>query len=183
MIRLATPADAPQILDIYAPVVRETPISFEWEVPSADEIASRIEKVLAVRPWLVYEDEGRVLGYVYASVFRDRAAYQWGTEVSVYIDESARGRGLGCTLYTVLFDVLRAQNFITAIAGATVPNEATERLHLRMGFTEFGRYHSAGYKFGKWHDVVFWSLSLREYPAAPQPIIPISELDLKKWLT
>ena len=176
MIRLATTADAPAIHAIYAPIVRETPISFEWEVPAVEEIARRMEVVLQTRPWLVYEEGGRLMGYVYASTFRDRQAYQWGTEVSVYLHEAARGRGLAQRLYHALFDVLRLQGYCTAIAGATVPNVATERLHEKLGFTEFGRYPAAGFKFGKWHDVVFWYLRLRPLPDEPPALRTIHEI-------
>lgn len=182
MIRLATTADAEAVLRIYAPIVRETPISFEWEVPSVAEIAARIEKVLATRPWLIFEREGDVLGYVYASTYRDRLAYQWGPEVTVYIRADARGLGLGRGLYTALFDVLRAQGYCTVVAGATVPNAGSEGLHQRMGFQEFGRYPAAGYKFGKWHDVVFWYLRLCELPSEPRTPKPLNDvIDTQEW--
>lgn len=176
MIRLATPADAPAVLAIYAPIVADTPISFEWEVPSVPEMAIRIQKVLRDRPWLVYERAGELLGYVYASTFRERFAYRWSTEVSVYIRADARGCGLGRTLYSALFDVLRLQGYCTAIAGATVPNAATERLHESMGFTEIGRFPAAGFKFGQWHDVVFWRRLLRPLPDQPHELTPLNEI-------
>jgi phosphinothricin acetyltransferase len=176
MIRLATPADAAAVLAIYAPIVVETPISFEWEVPSVAEMASRIRTVLRDRPWLVYERAGELLGYVYASTFRERFAYRWSTEVSVYIHTDARGRGLGRTLYSALFGGLRLQGYCTAIAGATVPNAATESLHASMGFTEIGRFPAAGFKFGQWHDVVFWRLLLRPLPDRPDELIPLNEI-------
>ena len=176
MIRLATPDDAPAIHAIYAPIVRDTAISFEWEIPAVAEIERRMAAVLERRPWLVEERDGQILGYVYASPFRDRAAYQWGTEVSVYIREDARGKRMAARLYAALFDVLRLQGFCTAVAGATVPNEATERLHQRLGFREFGRYPAAGFKFGGWHDVVFWYLRLRPLPEQPPALRWIHEI-------
>lgn len=176
MIRLATTGDAPAIHAIYAPIVRDTPISFEWEVPAVSEIERRIAAVLEKRPWLVCEQGGEILGYVYASVFRDRDAYQWGTEVTIYLREDARGRGLAPRLYAALFDVLRLQGFCTAIAGATLPNPATERLHLRLGFQEFGRYPAAGFKFGQWYDVVFWYLRLKPLPEEPTALLSIHDL-------
>lgn len=182
MIRLARATDAEQVHAIYAPIVRDTAISFESEVPSAGEMARRIEVVLGFRPWLVLEEAGELLGYAYASVFRERAAYQWGTEVSVYVRADVTGRGIGGTLYGALFDVLRLQGFCTAVAGATLPNEATERLHRRMGFSEIGRYPAAGFKFGRWHDVIFWYLRLRELPLQPRPLTAISDLiATKEW--
>jgi L-amino acid N-acyltransferase YncA len=182
MIRLANRQDAEQVHAIYAPIVRDTPISFELEVPTVAEMASRIEKVLATRPWLVYETAGDVLGYVYASTFRDRPAYNWGTEVTIYMRADARGRGLGRRLYTALFEVLRIQGYCTAVAGATVPNPGTERLHESLGFQLIGRYPGAGYKFNRWHDVAFYFLRLRPLPSNPPALIPISEIvGTKEW--
>lgn len=176
MIRLATTGDAPAVHGIYAPIVRDTPISFEWTEPSVSEIERRMAHVLASRPWLVFEEKGEVLGYAYASTFRERRSYDWGTEVSVYVRADARGRGLGRRLYSALFEVLRLQGYVTAVAGATLPNEGTERLHLSLGFKEFGRYPAAGFKFDRWYDVVFWYLRLRPIPDSPPELIPISRL-------
>ena len=174
--RLARSSDAAAIRDIYAPIVRDTPISFEYEVPSVAEIAARMEHVLQSRPWLVYEAAGEVLGYAYATTFRSRAAYDWGPEVSIYVRGDVQKRGLGQLLYGALFDVLRAQNYCQVVAGATVPNQSSERLHARMGFQLIGRYPAAGYKFGAWHDVVFWYLPLRSLPPTAPPLINVNEL-------
>jgi phosphinothricin acetyltransferase len=182
MIRLATTNDADAVLAIYAPVVRDTAISFEYHVPTAADMEARIANVLLQRPWLVYEWKGEVLGYVYASTFRDRLAYQWGTEVTVYIRADVRGRGLGRALYTALFEVLKLQGFCTVVAGATLPNAATERLHERMGFRLIGVYPAAGYKLGRWHDVVFWYLHLQPNPAQPQEPLRLRQVvNTKAW--
>ena len=183
--RLAQSADAIAIQAIYAPVVRETAISFEYEPPGVEEIERRMAKVLQSRPWLVYEADGQVLGYAYASTFRERAAYDWGPEVSIYVKDGAQGRGIGRELYATLFDVLRVLNYCQVWAGATTPNESSERLHRAMGFELVGRFPSAGYKFGKWHDTVFWRLALRELPAEAPPIQNINDLIKKpewSWL-
>jgi L-amino acid N-acyltransferase YncA len=174
--RLAQFADAPAIQGIYAPVVRDTAISFEYEPPGVDEIARRMRKVMASRPWLVYEAERQVLGYAYANTFRERAAYDWGPEVSIYVRDDAQGRGIGRELYATLFDLLRALNYCQVWAGATYPNESSERLHKAMGFELVGRFPAAGYKFGKWHDTVFWRLALRDFPAEAPAIGNINEL-------
>jgi L-amino acid N-acyltransferase YncA len=174
--RLARFTDAPAIQAIYAPVVRETAISFEYEPPGVAEIERRMAKVLASRPWLVYEADGEVMGYAYASTFRERAAYDWGPEVSIYVKEGVQGRGIGRELYATLFDVLRALNYCQVWAGATSPNESSERLHRGMGFELVGRFPSAGYKFGKWHDTVFWRLPLRDFPVDAPRIGNINEL-------
>ena len=185
-IRLATPADAPAIQAIYAPIVRDTPISFEYDVPTVAEMERRIRDVLARRPWLVYASEGRVLGYAYARTFRERAAYDWGVEAGIYVDAGAQKRGIGQQLYATLFDVLRALNYCQVWASATVPNESSERLHARVGFEFVGRFPKAGYKFGKWHDSVFWRYALRDFPDHPEPIGNVNDLVQTKewaWLT
>jgi L-amino acid N-acyltransferase YncA len=182
MIRLARPGDATQVHAIYAPIVEHTAISFEEQVPAVAEMEQRIRSVLETRPWLVEERDGEVLGYVYASTFRERAAYQWGTEVTVYVREDMRGRGVGRHLYDALFDVLRLQGYVTAVAGATLPNPVTERLHLAMGFTEFGRYPAAGFKFDRWYDVVFWYLRLQPLPARPHTLRTLAEIvGTREW--
>ena len=185
-IRLARPTDAPAIQAIYAPVVRDTAISFEYEVPSVREMQRRIEEVLAVRPWLVFESDGGVLGYAYARPYRERAAYAWGVEAGIYVDTAAQQRGIGRRLYGTLFDVLRALGYCQVWASATVPNESSERLHACMGFELVGRFPAAGYKFGRWHDSVFWRLPLRELPAEAPPIGNINDLVKTarwRWLT
>lgn len=176
MIRLATPADAPGVHAIYAPVVRDTVVSFEWTPPSVAEMAARIEKITAVRPWLVYEPDKEVLGYVYASTFRDRAAYDWGPEVSVYVHPKAHRRGVARGLYTALFEVLKLQGYCTVVAGATVPNPPSEELHRSLGFGTIGRYPGAGFKFGGWHDVAFWFLRLRELPPEPPALASLRDV-------
>jgi L-amino acid N-acyltransferase YncA len=184
--RLAQPADADAIQAIYAPVVRDTAISFEYEAPDTAEIARRMHKVQAARPWLVYRAGDGVLGYAYATTFRERQAYDWGIEVSVYVRADVRGRGVGKTLYATLFDVLRALNYCQVIAGATLPNEQSERLHESFGFTRVGVFPSIGYKFGRWHDVVFWALALRDFPATAPSLINVNELVKRpewQWLT
>jgi phosphinothricin acetyltransferase len=171
---------------IYAPVVRDTAISFEYEAPCITEMEARMAKVLASRPWLVYREGGEVLGYAYAGTFRERRAYDWSVEASVYVRADARGRGVGRTLYETLFEVLRAQNYCQVIAGATLPNDASERLHAALGFTRIGIFPSVGYKFGKWHDVIFWSLALRDVTGTAPGLINVNELVRQpewRWLT
>jgi phosphinothricin acetyltransferase len=173
-IRLATAADAAPIQAIYAPYVRETVVSFELEPPSVDKMANRIRKTLT---WLVREDaQGSVVGYAYASKHRERAAYQWSVDVTVYIDPAFHRKGVGRGLYTALFGLLRLQGFYNAYAGITQPNEASVGLHTAMGFQPVGVYRSVGYKFGQWHDVTWLSLRLQplaDSPAAPRPIAAI----------
>ncbi len=180
VLRMATPDDAGAILAIYAPVVRETPISFELEPPKPEEIHRRIAGVLGFAPWLVCEIDGTVAGYAYASRFRDRAAYQWSVETTVYVDEGFRRRGVSGALYGALFQCLRLQGFRTAVAGITLPNEASVRAHEAAGFRPAGVVHRVGFKFGSWWDVGFWDLDLTP-PAADQlPAPPIAPAEASK---
>jgi L-amino acid N-acyltransferase YncA len=159
-IRLARASDATAIQAIYAPIVRETAISFELEVPSISEMTERIAHKLEHYPWLVLEGDGEVLGYAYAGRWRERAAYQWMVEVSVYVHPAHQRIGAGRALYTALFAALSLQGYRGAVAGIALPNDASIRLHQAVGFTAVGTYHQAGYKFGRWHDISWWERRL-----------------------
>lgn len=176
-IRLATPEDAAEIAAIYAPVVRDTVISFEVEPPGAEEFAKRISGILPAYPWLVAEEAGRVIGYAYAGPHRTRAAYRWSVEPSVYIAEEARGRGVARALYERLFTILRAQGFANAYAGITLPNEPSVRLHRSFGFMDVGVYGRVGYKYGQWHDVWWGALDLApDREGTPSPPLTLDDL-------
>ncbi|HEY9621964.1 MAG TPA: arsinothricin resistance N-acetyltransferase ArsN1 family B [Crinalium sp.] len=171
-IRLATPEDAEQILAIYAPIVRDTSTSFEVDPPTVEEMQQRISHYLTHAPWLVCEQNGEVLGYVYASKHRDRLAYQWAVEVTAYVQGRSRRMGIGRALYTSLFKALALQGFYNAYAGITLPNASSVGLHEALGFTPIGVYRNAGYKLGQWSDVGWWQLNLQphpEHPTAPRP--------------
>jgi phosphinothricin acetyltransferase len=168
-IRLATGRDAGQIAEIYAPIVRDTIISFEVEPPTANEMRRRIENTLVRLPWLVCERQDRVAGYAYAGEHSPRAAYRWSVDVSAYVHESERRTGVGRALYRSLFAVLALQGFYNAYAGITLPNPASVGLHEALGFQPVGVYRGVGYKLGAWHDVGWWQLSLQERVASPRP--------------
>jgi L-amino acid N-acyltransferase YncA len=175
MIRLARPSDAKAVAAIYGPIVWSTAISFETEAPGDEEMERRIVSTLAYAPWLVWDDDGDVAGYVYASRHRDRAAYQWSVDVTAYTHEDYRRRGIGRALYTALFDLLRLQNFHRAHAGITLPNAASVGLHESLGFRPVGVYPSVGFKLGAWHDVGWWQLPLLELGPAPAPPMTLPE--------
>ncbi|MGE5335718.1 MAG: arsinothricin resistance N-acetyltransferase ArsN1 family B [Nitrososphaerota archaeon] len=168
-IRMARPDDAPAITAIYAPFVSDTPTSFELIPPTEDEMARRLAKTLAQFPWLVADAAGAVAGYAYASKHRERAAYQWAADVSVYVHKDWRGNGVGRTLYTALFAILRAQGYYNIYAGIALPNPASVALHEAMGMIPVGVYHHVGYKAGAWHDVGWWQGALREPVNTPEP--------------
>ena len=171
-VRIATPDDAPGIHAIYAPNVTGSVISFEYDPPGEDVMRQRVAAILPRWPWLVCERDGALLGYVYASSHRERAAYQWSVEVTAYIAAEARRSGVARALYDALFAMLVAQGFVHAYAGITLPNAPSVGLHESLGFRRLGTYERIGFKCGAWHDVGWWALLLREppqEPAAPAP--------------
>ena len=167
MIRPAKSEDAPQIAEIYRPFCEDNCISFETAAPDAAEMASRIERIGRRYPWLVDDRDGAVAGYAYASAHRERAAYRWVVEGTVYVHEKFRGRGVGRGLYAELFHLLRQQGLYKAYAGILVPNPASQSFHESMGFTLVGIYSKVGYKLGAWRDVGWWEISLQ--PASDNP--------------
>ena len=166
-IRVATPLDADAVAAIYAPVVRETPISFELEPPSVGEMRQRIVATLERFPWLVSLDaHGQVDGYAYAGKHRERAAYRWSVDTTVYVRDGSRGQGVGTRLYRQLFECLAELGYFQAFAGITLPNAASVGLHESVGFTPIGVYRNVGFKCGAWRDVGWWQRPLRE-PSDP----------------
>jgi len=175
-IRSATPFDAEAIAGIYAPIVRDTIISFELEPPDAAEMRTRIEKTLQVLPWLVSVDAtGAVSGYVYGSKHRERPAYQWSVDVTAYVREDCRCQGIGKGLYTRLLEDLVRWGYYQAFAGIALPNDASIALHESVGFKALGVYEKVGFKLGAWRDVGWWQRELQQpkegAPEAPrQPV-------------
>jgi L-amino acid N-acyltransferase YncA len=166
-IRLATSDDAEQIQAIYAPFCRDTAVSFETQPPTVDEIRLRSVKTLSSLPWLVGDDNGHILGYAYASRHRERAAYRWSVDVSVYVREGYRRSGFGRALYSSLLNALRLQGYYNALAGVSLPNPGSVGLHEAMGFQQLGVYRGIGFKHGAWHDVLWLQLQLRDRAYAP----------------
>lgn len=170
VIRHADPArDGAACAAVYAPYVLDTPISFEEEPPNAAELARRIELTSARYPWLVAEEDGTMGGYAYATEHRSRAAYRWAAEVTVYIAPQHQRRGLGRALYRALLDLLVRQGVQVAVAGITLPNDASVGLHEACGFKPVGVYERIGWKAGRWWDVGWWELELIERGDRPPP--------------
>lgn len=167
-VRDASGADAAAVQEIYAPVVESTPISFETVVPTVDEMAERILATTARFPWLVAEQDRRVVGYAYATVFNDRAAYRWSVATSVYVATNAHRRGVGRALYDALVARVRTLGYVNAYAGIALPNDASIALHEAVGFRRVGVFPAAGFKLDAWHDVGWWWLPLVE----PRPSKP-----------
>lgn len=174
-VRLARPEDAGPLLDVYREYI-DTSITFEYDLPTAEEFAQRIRDIEAVYPYLVLERAGRPVGYAYAHRSRERKAYDWVAELSIYLDTSATGQGLGKRLYSCLIDLLAMQGLKTAMGCVTVPNAASEALHAALGFTRVGLSPNAGYKNG-WRDVAWFEKPLAPYDTPPAPLRPFPELD------
>lgn len=159
-IRLAKPSDARSLLDIYAPYVENIAITFEYEVPTIEDFAIRIEKTLEKCPYLVAEEDGVVLGYAYASTYYARAAYDQAVELSVYVSQDARGKGVGSKLYDALEDLLDQMGYVHFLACISLPNEASLALHRKRGYQQVAHFPKIGYKFNRWHDIVWLQKSL-----------------------
>ena len=176
-IRIANEADAPSIIEIYSPFVLDTTITFETKVPSVSEMAHRINSYLTLGPWLVSECDGQITGYAYASAHRSRTAYQWSIELSVYIHEDHRGKGLASRLYHCALEILHLQGYCTVLAGITQPNEPSNLFHQSIGFKLIGNYANVGYKHGGWCDVQWYELSLNRMNLPPKPIYDLKTLN------
>lgn len=174
-IRFARPADSPELLKIYARYIA-TPITFECVLPTEPEFAERIAAIAQFYPYLVCEEDGGIIGYAYAHRHMEREAYQWNAELSVYLDPACTSEGLGKRLYTIVMEMLKLQGIRTVYGGVTVPNARSEALHKALGFQSLGTYHRAGYKDGKWHDVMWFEKAIARYDASPEPIISIGRI-------
>ncbi|HEY2768808.1 MAG TPA: arsinothricin resistance N-acetyltransferase ArsN1 family B [Solirubrobacteraceae bacterium] len=165
--------DASACLEIYAPYVRDTAVSFEERVPTTSEFLSRIRETSTTYPWLVSESAGTIIGYAYGSSHRARAAYRWAADVTVYVAPTHHRRGVGRELYDELIRRLAQQHLRIACAGITLPNDASISLHRALGFQPVGVYRRIGWKHGAWHDVSWWQLDLAPHDGAPEePIAP-----------
>ena len=182
-IRMARIADADEIAAIYRPSVTDAATSFEIDAPDGAEMARRIEAVLAVAPWLVcIGPAGDIAGYAYAGRHRERPAYQWSVDATVYIRADHRRRGVGRALYGVLFELLRLQGFCVAHAGITLPNAGSVGLHEALGFRPVGVYPAVGWKLGAWRDVGWWQLPLRDLSQPPSPPLSLRQAQtLDAW--
>jgi len=163
-LRDAVTDDALQILEIYAPIVEQTAISFELTLPSPDDMKQRIESSLRSHAYLVAEIDGKVAGYAYGRPHRPREAYQYSAETSVYVHTDFKEQGVGKTLYVELIGQLGAKGFHNAFAGIALPNDASEALHKSVGFEQIGVFKEVGFKNDTWHDVAWWQRSLANNP-------------------
>jgi L-amino acid N-acyltransferase YncA len=166
-IRDATTADADVCAAIYAPYVTDTVISFEAEPPTPADMSERITEALRTHSWLVAEWEGGVVGYAYGHPFASRTAYRWSCETAIYIDHAHRGIGIGRALYSALLERLASRGYRLAIAGVTLPNDASVGLHRYVGYEPIGVYRHVGWKNDAWHDVAWFQKDLGVVGAPP----------------
>ena len=178
IIRMAEASDARELLEIYGPYVENTAISFEYEVPSVEEFSHRIEKTLKFYTYLVAETEGIIVGYAYVSPFKEREAYAWAVETTIYIREGWKGRGCGKQLYLVLEEMLKKQNIQNLNACIAYTDEEDEHLtnasmkfHQHMGYQLVGTFHKCGYKFEKWYDMIWMEKMIGEHPLKPDSVV------------
>jgi L-amino acid N-acyltransferase YncA len=160
MLRQVALTDSPAVAEIYNHYVLHSVVTFEEEPVSPPEMERRIIENTAMYPWFVYEEDGKVIGYSYASKWKVRPAYKHTVEVSVYLAPGCSGRGIGKALYSRLIDQLRQQKTHAVIGGVALPNDVSIRLHESLGFEKIGHFREVGWKFGKWVDVGYWELIL-----------------------
>ncbi|MGL4314689.1 MAG: GNAT family N-acetyltransferase [Sphingomonas sp.] len=179
-IRAATADDAAAIAAIYAPYVLSGTVSFETEAPDTRAIRARMTASNGFYPWIVATngdpEGGGVLGYAYAGQFRDRPAYRYAVETSIYMSGPIQGQGAGRLLYEALIDTLRAQGFTQAVGVISLPNDGSIRLHESVGFQRAGLYRQIGYKQGRWVDVGFWQCELNDSQVPPIEPRPFSDV-------
>ena len=182
-LRVAAPEDAAALVDIYAPYVRETAITFEYDVPSVAEFAARIAHTLESFPYLVAENDGEIVGYAYAGAFHPRAAYQWCAEMSVYVKRDVRRMGVGRKLYDAMEAILKLQRLTNVEACIAVPSAPdahltmdSVRFHEKMGYRMVGAFHQCGYKFDTWYDMVWMEKHIGAHVRNQPPILRFDQV-------
>lgn len=184
--RLAQLSDAKDLLEIYAPYVKNTNITFEYEVPTVVEFKQRMQKVLAKFPYIVAVCEGKIVGYTYASIFRERIAYSWGLETSIYIREDFQRKHLGEKMYAILEEFLKRQNITNLYASITYPNLQSVNFHTKMGYRKIGYFTKCGYKKGEWLDMIFMEKMISKHTVPAKEIVylaDISQNEIEKILS
>ena len=172
MLRNATIHDIPVMRDIYRPYILETAFTFEYDVPSPEEFLERFLTVTSKFPWLVWEENGEVLGYAYAGPFNTRAAYQWDADLSIYLRQDCRGNGIGRTLYTELEHRLQELGYHVLYSIVTSANEGSCRFHEALGYRPIAVFERTGVKFGQWYGITWYEKRIREGLPEHPPLTP-----------
>lgn len=178
--RLAKIADANELLKIYAPYVQNTNVTFEYEVPSIENFAKRIETILQKFPYIVAIVDEKIVGYAYVSTFRSRAAYDWGVETSIYLAQDFQGEHIGTRLYKILEQIVKMQNITNLVASITYPNPQSIAFHEKMGYTKIAHFTKCGYKNKQWFDMIFMEKFINEHKIPAEPVIYLPDLDRAK---
>ena len=183
MLRLASPHDAPALLAIYAPYVQNTSITCEYEVPSGEEFSDRIRRTLTRYPYLVAEQDDKIIGYAYAGAFHPRKAYEWCAETSIYVDQNCKRAGVGRRLYEALEQILKQQNILNLNACIACPqiedehlNNDSIRFHTHMGYRMVGKFQACGYKFDRWYDMVWMEKHIGEHHSGQADFVPFADM-------
>lgn len=185
-IEPASLADAAALLEIYAPYVTETAITFEYEVPSLEEFCRRMSGVLNRYPWLVARIDGQIAGYAYASPFKGRPAYDWAVETSIYVRKGMTRQGVGKALHQALEESLKKQNILNMNACIAFPRtdddpyltKKSVHFHSHLGYTMAGHFHCCGYKSGRWYDMVWMEKAIGPHQVPPRPVQPFNSANL-----
>lgn len=175
-IRQATVEDVPRILEIYGPYVENTAISFEYTVPTLEEFTERFLGITAQFPWLVWEENGMLLGYAYGSLPFERAAFQWSAEASIYLRPEARGKGIGKKLYAALEQLLQQQGYRKVYAIITTANTPSVAFHKAAGYRHTATMPDCGYKLGTWHGTIWMEKDLNTWDTPPREPVPIHRI-------
>ncbi len=183
VIREAVLSDAEELLAIYAPYVQETVITFEYEAPTLSEFRKRMTDILGKYPYLAAVQNGEIVGYAYAAPFKERAAYGWSVESTIYVRRDCKRAGIGRALYEALEEALACQNILNVNACIGYPEQEdayltldSVRFHQRMGYRMVGKFHKCGYKFGRWYHMVWMEKHLGEHGEQPLPVLRFDEI-------
>ena len=184
IIRVASTEDAQTLLEIYRPYVEHTAITFEYDVPDIEEFMNRIKNTQKTYPYLAAEYQGEILGYAYAGAFKERAAYDWAVETSIYVRQNQKRMGVGSLLYEKLEEILKRQGILNVNACIAYPQEEDPYLtkdsvlfHEKFGYSMVGKFHACGYKFNRWYDMVWMEKMIGEHLEKQPPIVPFSEIE------
>ena len=179
MFRIADINDTDNILNIYSQYINSS-ITFEYCIPALDEFRNRIKNILEFYPYIIYEEEGKILSYAYAHKFMERAGAQWNAELSVYVDKNSKGNGIGKKMYSILIEILKLQGIKSVYGCVTAGNIESEKMHESMGFSIVMNCRNVGYKEGKWNGVILFQKSIGEYSKKPEPVVPFKTIEYEK---